>query len=454
MKRIVWVIVTILILLPLFVSASTEKSPQESPVDTGAPATDNVAAVVHLVEAEGVINPVMAEYILGAISDGEKAGVEAVIIQMDTPGGLDLSMRDIIKGMLTANVPVVVYVAPGGSRAASAGVFISYAAHVAAMAPGTNMGSAHPVAMGGKEMDETMMKKVENDSAAYIKSIAKKRGRNAEWAEKAVRESVNVTADEAASLGVIDFIATDLASLLDQLDGMKVDLRMGEKTINTEGALIKTVEMGTRHSILKVISNPNVAYILMMIGMAGLYFELSNPGVIFPGVVGAISLILAFYSFQTLPVNYAGLLLIGLAAIFFIVEIQVVSFGLLTLAGIVSLIMGSLMLFDSQEPFMRVSLPVMLPTIVFIGAFCVLIGYYAVKIQRQGAVSGEVALVGELGTALADLTPGSGDGAGQVFVHGEYWKARVAPASGGTIKKDDKVKVVSVDGLTLTVKKG
>src|SRR3972149_3958148 len=246
---------------------------------------------IHYLHVDGIVNPVMAEFIIKSIENATKEKAEAVVIQLDTPGGLDLSMRDIVKATLSSDVPIVVYVAPSGSRAASAGVFITYAAHLAAMAPGTNIGSAHPVAMGGEKMDETMMKKVENDAVAYIKGIATKRKRNADWAAKAD---------------------------------------------------VKDIEMGLRHRILNAITNPNVAYILMMIGLLGLYFELSNPGLILPGVVGAICLVLAFYAFQTLSVNYAGLLLIGLAVLFFIAEIKVISYGLLTVAGIVALTIGSL----------------------------------------------------------------------------------------------------------------
>ncbi len=421
---------------------------------TGADTEEEAPAVapkeVYLIEAEGIINPVMSEYIINGIDKAAKRGAEVVVIRMDTPGGLDLSMRDIIKAIFASPVPVVVYVAPAGSRAASAGVFIAYSAHVAAMAPGTNMGSAHPVAMGGKEMDETMMKKVENDAAAYIKSIAKKRGRNAEWAEKAVRESVNITADEAMKLKVIDMIAVDMNSLLEKLDGRTIDLQIGTKTLETKDVEITITEMGVRHRVLRAITNPNVAYVLMMIGMAGLYFELSNPGAIFPGVAGAISLILAFYAFQTLPVNYAGMMLIGLAAVFFIVEIQVASYGFLTLAGLVSLTLGSLMLFESPEPFMRVSLSVIIPTLILTAGFFVMIVYWAVGIRKKAVVSGESAMVGEMGTALSDIGPKSVHGPeGMVFVAGEYWKAE----SNDPVKKDEKVRVTSVDGLKLTVSK-
>lgn len=415
-----------LILLLFFISIS-------SPVFAGN---------IHYLNVDGIVNPVMSEFITKGIQDAVKENAEAVVIQLDTPGGLDLSMRDIVKAILSADVPIIVYVAPAGSRAASAGVFITYAAHIAAMAPGTNIGSAHPVAMGGEKMDETMMKKVENDAVAYIKGIAAKRHRNAEWAEKAVRQSVNVSAEEALKLKVVDLIAQDKKTLLEAIDGRKIEVLSGERILKTAKAEIKDVEMGLRHRILNVITNPNVAYILMMIGLIGLYFELSNPGLILPGVVGAICLVLAFYAFQTLSVNYAGLLLIGLAVLFFIAEIKVMSYGLLTVAGIIALTIGSLMLFESPLPFMRVSLWVILPvvisiTVIFLGAM-----YYGLKIRHKKPISGAEALIDETGAANTDIGK-----EGKVFISGEYWDAW----SDEPIMAGEKVKVIEVSGLRLKV---
>ncbi len=433
------------LLLFLFVLLSV---PQATKLFAGeevaSPAPTPLPGPVYIVKAEGIVNPVMGEYIVGSLEDAEKAGASLVVIELDTPGGLDLSMRDIVKALLSSPVPVAVYVSPAGSRAASAGVFITMAAHVAAMAPGTNIGSAHPVAMGGEKMDETMMKKVENDAVAYIKGIAAKRGRNAGWAEKAVRESVNITATEALELKVIDLVAEDTEALLSALEGWKVQVDGKEIVLKTKGAKQVAVEMGLRHRILDAITNPNVAYVLMMIGMLGIYFELSNPGAIFPGVIGAICLILAFYSFQTLPVNYAGVLLIGLAIAFFIAELTVTSFGLLTIAGIVSLTLGSLMLFDSPLPFMRVSISVILPTVIAVSIFITVTLYYAVRIFKRTPVSGAEGVIGEEGTASSNVDP-----EGTVFVTGEYWNAE----STDHIKEGDKVAVVSIDGLKLTVRK-
>lgn len=404
------------------------------------------AGEIYYVRAEGVINPVMAEFLNSTLDEASSAGAEAFIIELDTPGGLDLSMRVIIKRILSSDVPVVVYIAPPGSRAASAGVFITYAANIAAMAPGTNIGSAHPVSIGGggNGTDEVMGKKIENDAVAYIRGIAARRGRNADWAEQAVRESVNITATEALKKKVIDIVAADRGALMKALDGRIVELASGRRALGTKGAVIKEVEMGWRARILSAISNPNVAYILMMVGMLGIYFELSNPGAVFPGVIGAVCLVLAFYSFQTLPVNYAGLLLIALALIFFIMEVWVVSFGLLTVAGVASLLLGSMMLFDSPAPFLRLSAWVVMPVVAFATAFIVWAMYNAVTIHRRKPVSGAEQLPGEAGVAEEDLTPGI---EGMVYIEGELWKA----VSDVPVKKGEKVMVVKVAGLLLEV---
>ena len=396
-------------------------------------------------KAEGVVNPVMSGYIGAALEEAKTIGAEAIIIELDTPGGLDLSMRDIVKATLASEVPVVVYVAPAGSRAASAGVFVTYAANVAAMAPGTNIGSAHPVSMGG-QMDETMTKKVENDAVAYIKGIAQKRGRNAQWAEMAVRESVNITAEEAFKLGVIDMVASGRDELLKRLDGMNVETAAGTRTLATAGARVVEVELSLSYRILNAISNPNVAYILMMIGLIGIYFELSNPGAIFPGVIGAVSLILAFYAFQTLPVNYAGFLLIGLGIIFFIVELMVISFGLLTIAGVISILLGSLMLFDSPAPYFQISIWVVLPAVVLLTAVVIGAMYYALRVHKRKPVSGKEELVGTVGTAEEDFGEGK---TGRVFIEGEYWNS----SSDVLVSKGDRVQVIEVQGLHLKVTK-
>ncbi|MCK4739074.1 MAG: nodulation protein NfeD [Deltaproteobacteria bacterium] len=403
--------------------------------------------LIHYVKVVGVVSPVMGEYLIKSLRNAALAEAELVVIEIDTPGGLDLSMRDIVKAILASEVPVVLYVAPSGARAASAGVFISYASHIAAMAPGTNIGSASPVMMGGGEIDETMKKKITNDAVAYIKGIANKRGRNATWAESAVRDSVNITAEEALELKVIDVLADSRKELFLAINGMKVETITGTKTLNLKDAEVKEIEMGLRFSILDAIANPNVAYILMMLGMMGLYFELSNPGVIFPGVVGAICLVLAFYSLQTLSVNYAGLILIGLGIVFFIAELQIMSFGLLALAGVVSLTLGSLMLFDSPAPFMRVSLLVVLPVVLLFSATFMGAMYFVLNDRKRPALGGATSLVGVLGKT-ASLVGGQGE-QGKVFIEGEYWNAY----SETPIDKDESIRVLRVEGLLVKVEK-
>jgi len=399
-------------------------------------------ADIIVAKVEGVVNPVMAEFISNVINDASSNKDELVILQLDTPGGLDTSMREIIKKINLSDVPIVVYVAPSGARAASAGVFITLAAHIAAMAPGTNIGAAHPVGVGSK-MDKTMREKVVNDAAAYIRSIAEKRNRNAEWAEKAVRESVAITEREALKLGVIDLVAPDIKSLVESINGKKVSTYYGERVIKTEGLKITYREMGLRHRILDIISNPNVAYLLMLLGFYGIFFELTNPGAILPGVLGALSLILALYSFQTLPVNYAGLLLIILALILFILEIKVTSYGMLTIGGIISMTIGSLMLFDSPLPFFRVSLSVIIPSVAVTALLFVIVIGLVVKAHKKKPKTGVEGLIGLRGTAKTDIHK-----SGTVFVHGELWSAW----SETPIKAGSLIEVEDVEDLKLKVR--
>jgi membrane-bound serine protease (ClpP class) len=393
-----------------------------------------------VIELEGAINPGTDLFATRGIKQAQKNGYSLVIIRLDTPGGLDTSMRSIIKAMLNSTVPVVVYVAPRGARAASAGVMITIAAHVAAMAPQTNIGAAHPVSAGGKEINKTMSEKVVNDMVAYARSIAKDRKRNQEWVEKAIRESVSITADVAVKQNVVDLVAKDMDDLLTLLDGREIMLDTGKRTLQTKDLKIVYVTPGWRDRILNTISNPNIAYILMMIGLAGLYFELSHPGAILPGVVGAISLILAFFSFQTLPVNYAGLLLIALAIIFFIAEIKVTSYGLLSLAGLISLTLGSIMLFEN----VGVSLKLMMPTIVLIGGFFVGIAFLAFRAYRRKPKGGRDGLIGESGVVEEKIDP-----EGLIFAHGEYWRA----TSNEVVEEGERVRVIGLRGLKLIVEK-
>lgn len=407
---------------------------------TGMPQQVLAADEVMLLELEGPINPGTAMYVKRGLDEAKERGSVLSILRIDTPGGLASSMRTIVKAILNSPVPVVVWVGPRGAGAASAGVMVTVAAHVASMAPGTNIGAAHPVTAGGKDIEKTMSEKVVNDMAAYARGIAEDKGKNGKWVEKAIRESVSITADEALKNNVIDFIAKDTDELLRLLDGREVKV-LGKK-ITLKTADLKKIHFrpGFRDRVLKTISDPNIAYILMMIGLAGLYFELSHPGAIFPGVIGAISLILAFFSFQTLPVNYAGLLLIALAVIFFIAEIKVASYGILSIGGLISLTIGSIMLFED----VGVSLKLMMPTILLVGGFFVVLAGLAFRAYRSRPLGGTEGLVGEIGTVKEPIDP-----EGLVFVHGEYWNAR----STEKLEPGDKVEVVSIQGLVLEVKK-
>ncbi len=402
------------------------------------------ASHVDLIIIDGPITPVSAKYIQDGLARAERDGAECLIIQMDTPGGLMQSTWDIDKALLSDRIPVVVYISPSGGRAASAGVFISYAAHFVAMAPSTNIGSAHPVSMMGQGQDsaQVMMEKVTNDAVAHIKGLAEARGRNKDWAEEAVRESVNITEKEALEMGVINFIARDIGELLDYLHGKEVRLKDDDVVLSTERAEIRDYPMNWRYKILNKISDPNIAYLLMMAGILGIFFELRSPGSIFPGAIGGISLILAFFALQVLPINAAGILLILLAIVFFILEVHITSFGLLTIGGIVSMTLGSLMLFRSPE--LRVSLGVIIPVVLTIAVFFIFAIGLGVRAQMKKATTGKKGLVGEIGVALGRLNL-----EGQVSVHGEVWKA----VSSEKIDKGEKVEVIDMEGLSLRVQK-
>jgi membrane-bound serine protease (ClpP class) len=400
------------------------------------------ARIIKVIQIDGVINPVTAEFLDRSIREANDERAAALIVMLDTPGGLDSSMRQMVKAILASQTPVVTYVAPSGARAASAGVFITLASQVAAMAPGTNIGAAHPVAMGGQKLEKDMSAKVENDAAAYIKSLAEKYGRNAEWAEQAVRKSVSVSESEALKLGVIDLVADNLDDLIAKLDGRKVMTEYGGKILVTKGAKVVRLDMGKRLKFLQIITDPNVAYALMMLGILGLFFELSNPGLILPGVVGGISLILAFYAFQALPVNYAGVLLILLGIIMFIAEIKVTSYGLLSVGGVIALGLGSVMLIESPLPYMRISMKLILPVVITLSAFVIILMRVAIRARRAKVTTGSEALVGETGEARTDLDP-----EGDVFVQGAHWRAY----SDEPIPKGGKVVVQKVEGLRLKV---
>ncbi len=410
----------------------------------GVVPAEEAKPLFHVIELNGVVTAPSAKYVAQSLEEASAARAEGLIILLDTPGGLDTAMRDIAKSILNAPLPVIVYVYPSGARAASAGVIIAQAAHVAAMAPGTNIGAAHPVAigLGGGEMDKTMSKKVENDAAAYARSIAKTRGRSEEWVEKAVRKSESITADEALKLKVIDVVAADIEKLLAAIDQRTVTVAGAKKKISAAHAVLNTKKMGTRQGILAAISNPNIAYLLLLIGLAGLYFEFSTPGAILPGVIGGISLLLAFFGLSTLPVSYTGILLILFSIVLFIAEIKIMSHGMLTVGGVISLALGSFMLFDSPEPALRISLQVLLPAVLVASGFFIVIIWLAVKAQMRKHYSGTEAMIGGRGEAVTDI-----HGDGKVFFQGEYWTAR----SDREIPKGARVRILKVDGLKLAV---
>jgi len=400
-----------------------------------------------VVKIEGAINPVVAEFVVNEIRSANTSSEELIVIRMDTPGGLDTSMRKIIKAIQSSKVPVASFVSPGGSRAASAGTFITIASHIAAMEPGTNIGAAHPVnLMGGGTggQAKVMEDKVVNDASAYIRSLAEKRGRNIHWAELSVRKSVSVSAEEAKRLNVIDLVAANLDSLVLALDKREVKLGGSIITLNTAEKNITFKEMNSRQRILDIIASPNVAYVLMMLGLVGLYFELSNPGLILPGVVGSVSLVLALYAMQTLPINYAGLLLIILGVVLLIAEVNVMSYGLLAMSGAISIFLGSIMLIDSDDPAMQISKMILYPTLGMTFLFSIGSIYLAKKAHQLVTTTGMEGLLGEVGVVKETLNL-----EGRVLIHGEMWMAE----SDTVISVGEKVSVEVVKGLKIKVRK-
>ena len=432
------------------------------------------AVKVAVITVSGAITPVAAEYIEVEIAEAGSSGAYLLVIKLDTPGGLMSSMRQIVKSIMASPLPIAVYVSPSGGRAASAGVFITMAAHVAAMSPGTNIGAAHPVNIGGggffgkkkegkkegegkedKDSGESrdreakplsdkniMAQKVVNDTVAFIKSIAERNGRNARWAERSVRESISSTEREALEEGVIDLVAEDLGELFEKMNGRKVVVSGKEITLDLSDAIVYERPMGLRYRILSVITDPNVAYMLMMLGIYGLFFEIANPGVILPGVLGGISLILAFFAFQVLPVNFAGILLIGLALILFVLEIKVVSYGMLSVGGIVSLFLGSIMLIRDVEPYYRISRILIFGVTGFTALFFIVGLGLAYKVQRKKPVTGMEGMLGYIGEAVTDISP-----KGRVRVHGELWTA----VSDTPVLEGQRVTITGMEGMVLFV---
>lgn len=396
---------------------------------------------------DGVISPVTVRLVASALERARADRAEALVILLDTPGGLERSMRSIVRDLLNAPLPVIVYVSPTGARAASAGAFITLAAHVAAMAPATNIGAAHPVAAGGGTVDKESMKKIENDAAAFIRTVARERGRNAEWAERAVRASVSATEREALRLGIVDLVAESLPDLLARIDGREVRTAAGLVRLRTREATARPIDIGWRDRFLSIITDPNIAYVLLMLGMLGLFFELANPGVILPGIIGGISLILAFFAFQSLPINWAGLLLILFGLVLLVAEIKVVSHGVLTIGGVVAIVLGSLLLVNTSELPLRVSWTVILPVVAATAGMFVLAISAGVRAQLRRPTTGAAGLLDAAGVARTALEP-----EGEVLVQGELWRA--VAVGGGSIPAGAPVRVVGVEGLTLRVERG
>lgn len=420
---------------------------------------------------DDIINPVSAEYIEKAIEKSKEENAECLIIMLDTPGGLLTSTRTIVKSIMNSTVPVVVYVAPSGARAGSAGVFITLAGNIAAMAPSTNIGAAHPVELqekrstsdafedlieqlaGKKEKGEKKKKKeppkqpmdakILNDTKAWVKTIAEFRDRNERWAVKAVEESVSATEEQALSLGVIDLIASDITDLKNKIDGREVSLPQGKKKLQTKGLAVIEMPKSARLKILATLAHPNIAYILLMLGFYGLLFEFTHPGAGFPGVAGTICLILAFFGLQVLPTNYAGIALIIMAIILFIAEVKITSYGLLTIGGIISLLLGSLILFASPYHFMRVSLPLVFAFVVATLAIALFLATIAFRSQRRKIRTGMEGLIGEIGEVRS-----WSQNKGKIFVHGEIWDAQ----SENILKEGNKVEIIKIEGMKLTVK--
>lgn len=422
MKKIYLLVVLTIVWLPLLTKAQTVLS-------------------IHI---NGTINPAVADFVHATIQQADESKAVALLIHLNTPGGLLESTRNIVSDMLKAKVPIIVYVAPQGARAGSAGVFITLAANIAAMAPGTNIGAAHPVGLGNSP-DSVMNEKITNDAAAFIRTIAEKRSRNLEWAEHAVRQSVSITETEALRNNVINLIANDDRELLSKIDNTTVFTADGNTILHTKNAHIEVKEMGFAQKMLNLLSDPNMAYILMMLGFYGLLFELYNPGAIFPGIVGAICLIFAFYAMQTLPVNYTGLALVILGVILFLLEIKVISHGMLTIGGIVSLLLGSIILFQNTSTggVVRVSLSVIITATAVSALFFLFVIGAGLKAQHAKSLTGMEGMIGEIGETINILNP-----FGTVQVRGEMWNAE---SVSGNIGVQQKVRVTAIQNLKLYV---
>jgi len=408
-----------------------------------APTTAPVSAApkqIRVLTVQGVIGPMVANYLAQQIRTAERHSVECIIVQLDTPGGLLDSTHDITKAILGSDVPVVVYVSPEGARAASAGTFIVLASHVAAMSPTTHIGAAHPVGVQGEDIGE----KIVNDSVAYIRVLAEQHGRNADWAEKAVRESVSLPASDALKEGVIDLIAGGLGDLTAKLDGMQVKVLGEVRVLHTHSVEYQFAKMSWVQSLFQILGHPNIAYILLMLGIWGLYFELANPGMVLPGVVGGLCLILGLLALSVLPINLAGVLLILLAVILFVAELMTPTSGVLTIGGIIAFVLGSFLMFD-ESPYGRVPWSMIITCSGMTALFMALVMHLVLKAHHGQVVSGVRRLIGESGQAQSLLDPD-----GVVLIHGEQWSAR---SQSGRIESGETIEVQAVEGLKLKVRK-
>lgn len=403
-----------------------------------------ILGFIYVLNASGAITPPMAEYIGRGIAKAEKDGASLILIKLDTPGGLDKSMREIVKKQLNSKVPICVYVHPKGARAASAGAFILLAAHITAMSPGTSVGAAHPITIQGK-MDSIKAEKMVNYASSYIKSIAQLRKRDVEIASRMVTHSLSLTAEEAKEKGIADYVVSNEEELISLINGKTIELDTQKITLHLRASEVKEIPMSLREKLLMALTSPNIAYILMMIGIYGLIFELSNPGAIFPGVIGAISLTLAFYSFQTIPVNYAGIILIILGTIFLVLDLNIPSQGLLTLSGLGSIGLGSFLMFKGNAPFLTLSIWSILSVLIFTLIFFMWILTKAVQTFKKKPFSGKEGMIGLKGIVKEDVN----EEEGIVLVHGELWQAR----SKTPITKGEKIKVIGINGLILFVEK-
>jgi membrane-bound serine protease (ClpP class) len=402
---------------------------------------------IYTFKIEGPIETIMEEYVADSFKEIKRAAnAKLVIIQIDTPGGIMTSMRKIIKEILDSPAPVAVFVSPRGARAGSAGFFITIAADIAAMAPGTNMGAAHPVAVSGADIPKTMNEKVTNDAAAYARSLAKSRNRNEDFSEKAVRESTSYTAEDCLKNNLVEFIAEDLNDLIRQLDGKEIRL-LNDKTttLQLKEEKIVTLEMSDRQKFLRTITNPSLAYFLLIFGLMGLYLEFTHPGAIIPGVLGGISLLLAFLAFQVLPINYVGLLLILLSVGFFIAEIKIQGFGAFGVGGVVSFVLGSIMLIDAPIPEMRPAMSIIITMSILLGAVFMFLTYMVIKVMKRRAETGQEGLTGAIAIVKNEVTPSGG----KVFVQGEWWNA----VSDETIPEGSKVVIEAMENFVLKVRK-